>query len=158
MAWQAGDFVVFGALAGTALLGLALAVRRSPDTAYRAGAAIAIAGAFLLVWANGAVGILGAPENDANLMFIGVVAAGLAGAAAARFEPRGMSRVLLATAAAQVLVAMVAMAGSLGAGGPVWPWDLVLATVLFSGLWLLAAWLFARAGRGPAEPGQKQPS
>lgn len=56
---------------------------------------------------NLAVGLIGNEENLANLMYIGVLAVGLIGAAIARLEPGGMARVLFAMALAQTLVPLL---------------------------------------------------
>ena len=70
--WDIADFLVFGAL----LAGVAgcfwLVVRRTDNIAYRTGVGIALAAAFILIWVSGAVGIIGAPGNDANLMYVGL--------------------------------------------------------------------------------------
>lgn len=94
------------AAAGTYELALALRTRNS---AYRIAVGVALATAFLLGTVNGAVGIIGNEGQPANLMCSGVIAVGLIGALVARFQPRGMSRVLLAVALAQTLVPVSAL-------------------------------------------------
>ena len=102
MDWDVVDFTVFGAM----LLGVGVIytlARRSVDnTAYRFAVGVALAAAFLLIWVNGAVGIIGDESNDANMMYFGVLAVGIIGAIIARFRPRGLVRALYATALAQV--------------------------------------------------------
>ena len=68
-----------------------------------------LAAAFLLVWINGAVGIIGNEGNPANLMYGGVLAVGIIGAMIARFQPQGMARALFAMALAQLLVPVIAL-------------------------------------------------
>ena len=84
MSWDVLDFAVFAAL----LAGLGgtywLARRMTDSRAYRTGIGIALLGAFLLVWVNGAVGIIGSSDNDANLMFFGVLAVGVISAVFAK--------------------------------------------------------------------------
>ena len=146
--WDTFDFVVFGALlTGVGVL-YALAARQSGNVAYRFAAGVAIAAAFLLVWVNGAVGIIGDESNTANLMFLGVLGVGAIGALLARFQPLGMARALLATASAQILVAVIALVAGWGAAGPIWPRDILTLTLFFAALWLLSAWLFRNAHRG----------
>ncbi|WNG31780.1 hypothetical protein F0U62_28885 [Cystobacter fuscus] len=145
--WDGADFAFFGAL----LLGVGctyeLLARKSGSATYRAAVGVALAGAFLLVWANAAVGIIGSEDNDANLMFGGVLAVGIIGAIIARFQPAGMARDLCAMALAQVVVALIALIGGAGAGEPIRPNDLLLPTGFFATLWLASALLFRRAAR-----------
>ena len=65
-----------------------LAARVSSNRAYRVAVGIALAAAFLLIWANAAVGIIGSEDNAVNLWFDAVPAIGLFGAAIARFRAR----------------------------------------------------------------------
>lgn len=145
--WTPLDFVAMGVMLGALGLGVELAARASANGWHRAGMGLALLTAFLLVWVNLAVGIIGTENNDANMMFAGVLAVGVGGACLARFEAAGMARAMLATMAAHTLVAIVALAGGLGVGGPIWPKDLIGTTVLFDGLWLTTALLFRRAAR-----------
>jgi hypothetical protein len=145
--WGAEDFAFAAALVLGVGLACELAVRRSADAAYRAAAAVALAAAFLLVWANAAVGIIGSEDNPANRMYPGVLAVGILGAAAARFRPRGLARAMVATAAAQAAVAVVALLAGVGSAGGI--------TAFFAALWLLSAWLFRRAARNEALRGRK---
>lgn len=145
VAWDAGDFIAAGAMLFAACGAADLAMRRSGNPAYRAAAGVAIATALLLVWVNLAVGILGSEDNPANLMYAGVLAVGILGAAVARFRASGMALALAATALAQVVVALIALIavehrtptspviGILGLNG------------IFVASWLVSAWLFRSA-------------
>ena len=147
MAWDIVDFAVLGGM----LLGVGviytLARRNADSTAYRFAVGVALAAAFILIWVNGAVGIIGDESNDANMLYFGVLAVGFIGAIIARFEPQGMARALYATALAQVAVAVIALIGGLGSTAPIWPRDVLLLTVFFVALWLLSALLFRKAAR-----------
>ena len=127
-----------------------LATRVTRNHAYRYATGVALVAAFVLVWVNGAVGIIGNENNDANLMYFGVLAIGIIGALVARFRPRGMARTLFATALAQMLVAAIALFADLGPMGPTWPLDILILTLFFTALWLLSAWLFRVAARQQA--------
>ena len=140
VAWDAADFIIFGAMLGAAGLGYEFATRMSGDKAYRAAFAIALVAAFLLVWINLAVGIIGTEDNAANLMFAGVLAVAALGAIIALFRPAGMARALVATAIAQAMVAVISQIAGWGFIGPI--------TVVFVALWLLSAWLFHKAAKG----------
>lgn len=148
MAWTGSDFVTWGVMLLTACGGFELAMRASGDWAYRFGAAVAIGAAFLLVWINLAVGIIGSEDNPANLLYAGVLALGVGGAFAAEFKPRGMARAMLAMAVATVLVAVVTLAAGWGARSENWPQVIVVLNGFFAAAWLLSAWLFRKAARG----------
>ena len=141
--WDAADFVIFGAMLVGAGGAFELAARRTGNKAYRAAVGVALATAFILIWMNLAVGIIGSEDNPANLMYGGVLAVWLIGAVIARFQPHGMARALVATAIAQALVAVIALIAGLG--------FTLMLTGIFAALWLGSAWLFRRAATSTAE-------
>jgi len=143
--WDVADFAIFGALLLGSGVTYELAARKTGNIAYKIAVGIAILAAFLLFWINGAVGLIGIEDNDANLMYHGVVLIGLIGAFVARFEPRGMARAMFATAIAQALVAVIALVAGWGSSGPIWPRGVIGMTAIFVTLWLGSAWLFRRA-------------
>ena len=145
--WDVADFAFFGALLVGAGGTYELAARKTGKTAYRAAVGVALAAAFLLVWVNGAVGVIGTEGDDANLMYGGVLAVGIIGAIIARFQPDGMARALFATALAQALVAVIVLIARLGSAGPIWRQDILMLTGFFAALWLMSAWLFRKAAR-----------
>jgi hypothetical protein len=132
--WDVADFALFGAMLVGAGGTFELAARMTGNNAYRAAVGVALAAAFILVWMNLAVGIIGNEDNPANLMYGGVLAVGIIGAVIARFQPHGMARALVATALAQALVAVIAGLG----------YTFIL-TGFFVALWLISAWLFRKA-------------
>lgn len=144
VAWTASDFILAGALILGAGAAYELAAMRG-NAPYRAGAAIALAAAFLIVWSTGAVGIIGDEGNPANLMFGGVLLVALLGTALAGFKAGGMSYAMFAAASVQALVGAVALAMGWGAADPSHPWDIVGATGLFTALWVASALLFRNA-------------
>jgi hypothetical protein len=80
------------------------------NTAYRIAVGLALTAAFLIVWLNAAAGLIGIEDDDpANLLYVGVLAIGFIGANIARLQPRGLARVLFATALAQALVGVIAL-------------------------------------------------
>jgi hypothetical protein len=107
--WSLFDFIVMGALIfGTGLTYL-LITRKGGTMAYRFAVGMALAAAFLLVWLNLAVGIIGSEDNPANLMYFGVLAVGFLGAIIAELRPHGMARTLFAMAFAQAVVPVIAL-------------------------------------------------
>jgi hypothetical protein len=144
--WDAFDFLVFGALLLGVLLPFDLVARSSSGTAFRAAAGTALLGAFLLVWLNLAVGMIGSEDNPANLMYALVIAIGLTGSFIARFRPTGMARAMIATALALVAVALVAVIAGLGQpySGPL---EVLLLNGFFVALFAGSAFLFRMAAR-----------
>lgn len=143
--WDLADFVVAGALLFSAGLTYTLVAGRMGNAAYRAGVGVAVAAALLLVWANLAVGLIGAEDNPANLMYLGVLAVAVVGAVSARLRPQGMARAMFATAFALALVALTALI----AFGYLWrePLEVLGVNGSFAALFLASAWLFRRAAR-----------
>ena len=150
--WDLADFAIAGALLFGAGLTYELVARKMGSIAYRAAVGIAVATALLLVWMNLAVGIIGNEDNDANLMYIGVLAVGLIGALIARFQPRGMARALFATALALMLVAVIALLAGLSSPGN-GPLEIVAVNGFFVALFVGSALLFRKAARGGPERG-----
>lgn len=120
------------------------------STTYRSAIGVALATAFILVWVNGAVGIIGNEANPANLMYFGVLAIGIVGAVIARFQPQGMARALFATALAQALVPVIALiigqplVSSWGGAGV---WGVFLLNAFFAMLFAGSALMFRKAAR-----------
>ncbi|MDY6924014.1 MAG: hypothetical protein SWI22_08660 [Pseudomonadota bacterium] len=150
MDWRVFDFAVWAVMLLVAAGLCELALRASGDLAYRAGVVVAVGAGFLLIWVNLAVGIIGSEDDPANLMFFGILAAGIIGGFAADFRARGMARALLAMAGLQALAGATALAAGWGAGSENWPQVIYVMTGFFGGLWLLSAWLFRKAVRSTA--------
>lgn len=147
------DFILLGALAAAFIVVFRVLTARMPDnTAYKYALGLALATAFFLFYANGAVGLIGAASNDANKMYGGVLAVGFIGALIARFQPRGMARALFATALAQVLVAAIALIAGLGypASSPL---EILILNGFFAALFVGSALLFRGAARERNRPG-----
>ena len=106
---------------------------------------LAIAAVLLLVWVIGAVGVLGASGDPADLMYIGVISIGVIGAAAVRLEPHGMSRVMAAMAIAQGVVAVVALLLGKHQAPHSSVGEILGLNGLFCALYLGSAWLFRKA-------------
>ena len=148
--WTLSDFVVMGLLLAVACGAIDFGMRLSGSLAYRAGVVVGVGGAFLLLWVNMAVGLLGGEANPANLMFLGVLAIGATGALVARFRARGLAITMLAMAVAQVLVAVIAVASGQAGSSPTM--EVVGVTVVFLAPWLFSAALF-RAAHTDEAPG-----
>ena len=151
--WDVTDFALFGALLVGVGVTFELAARKTGNSAYRSAVGVALAAAFILVWVNGAVGIIGSEDNDANLMYNGVLAVGLIGALIARFEPHGMTRAMIATAGAQALVAVIALIAGMQHSEVSSVSEILGLNGFFVALFLGSAWLFQNAARGAPSRG-----
>jgi hypothetical protein len=145
--WTLSDFIFAGAM--FAIVGglFELAVRASGSWAYRGGAALALLAGFLLVWINGAVGIIGNEDNPSNLMFFGVIAAALLGAIIGRFSAGGMARAMTVAAAINAVIGIGVFVAGAGATEPPGRLGLLLLIETFALMWLLSGWLFSKAAR-----------
>jgi len=146
--WTGFDFVFAAVLIFGSGAAFELLTRRTGNIAYRAGAALAILATFLLLWVNGAVGIIGSEDDEANLLYFGVPAIALLGALTTGFRPAGMAGAMLVAGIAQVAIGATAVIAGWGSDGPIWPRDVIGATAMFGALWLLSAGLFRKAARG----------
>jgi hypothetical protein len=144
--WTLADFVFAGALIFGTGLTFVLVARKAGNIAYRAAVGVALAAALLLVWLTGAVGIIGSEDNNANVMYFGVLAIGIIGAIIARFQPHGMARALFATTLAQALVAVIALIIGLGSTGSP-PVEILALNGFFVALFVGSALLFRYAAR-----------
>ena len=143
--WGPEDFMVMGAMFAIACGSYEVVARISDNTAYRAASGIAIVTAFLTVWVNLAVGMLGSEDNPANLLFGGVLLVGLFGVVIAMFKPAGMARAMQATALAQAAMALYALVGGYA--------EVTLHIAFFVLPWALSAQLFTKAAREQASAG-----
>lgn len=161
VAWDAADFLVGGVLLFGAGFVFELVARRAGTTANRAAIGLAVFTGLLLVWVNLAVGLIGSVDDPANLFYLAVLVVGFVGAVLVRLRPAGMFRVMIATAAVQVLVPVVAIlvyrprvTTPVEATGMV---GIIVSNAVFVLLLLASAFLFRRAaGTGTAARGRAQ--
>jgi hypothetical protein len=139
--WDAADFLFAGILIGSVGLLAELTVRTTTNLAFRAAVGFALAASFLIIWANGAVGMIGDEDNGYNLLFLGVIVLAFLGSIAARFRAAGMALAMLAAAIVHGGVALVGMQQDPRGG---------VFSLVFAGFWLFSAGLFHLAARGNA--------
>lgn len=140
--WSVGDFIFASLLLGVVGLAIELTILKSGSMAYRIAAGVAILASLLIVWVNGAVGMIGSEDNPYNLLFLGVIPLALIGSLLARFRPSGMAIAALAAGFAQTTIALIGTAADLRGG---------TFSTLLAGLWFLSAALFRMAARDAAE-------
>jgi hypothetical protein len=147
MNWTAFDFIFLSTLLGAIGLGVELAARKSGSIAYRIGTAVALAAACLLLIVNGAVGIIGSEQGDANLLYLGVIALAFVGAIVARFRASGMAWAMATAALAVLLVPVIAAIFGLASPASMWAPEVPASSFFFAGMWLLSAALYRKAAR-----------
>ena len=123
------------------------------DRLYRWAWVLFLLGCFLLFWVNGAVGIIGASNNDANMLYNALLALGLLCCLLLRYRPLGLAMVMLIMDALLFLIVLTAWFMDWGSSGAKWPFDAVVATLFFSFLWSAAAVLFYRSHRQQVSEG-----
>lgn len=154
--WTPFDFAFAAAMIGAVGIAFEVTVRATRNTAYRGALAIALAAAFLLLWINGAVGIIGDEDNPLNLLYLGVIAIAFGGMAWARFRAKGAARAMTVAAIANALVGVVAAVA--GRNEPPGIVGLVVLNGFFVLLFLGAAWLFGIAAASGGTPNDSGPN
>ena len=139
--WSVSDFIFAAVMFGIVGMAFELIVRTSDSLAYRFGAGLAVMAAFLTIWVNGAVGMIGSEDNPYNLMFGGVLMIALIGSVVARFRPAGMAAAMLAASIAQAVLSGLGFSTDVRGA---------MFSMAFAGLWLLAAALFRNAAQDGA--------
>lgn len=114
---------------------------------YWLGLGLAALSVLFLVLAIGALGIVG-EGGSPDMLYLGVLAVGVIGTAAARLRARGMALTLLAMAATQALVAGIALVAVLLGVGEfegASTVDLIGINAMYVVLFVISARLFRRA-------------
>lgn len=157
--WTTSDFI----FAGVVLIGAGaiaeLAVRASGDWSYRIGAGLAVLASVLLLWLNGAVGIIGSEDHPANLLYLGVILSAFVGAVVGRFRAGGLSLAMASAATLQFVIGVLAVWRGWGEGSENWPQPVIVLSIIFGLIWLASAALFRRAAHADraAGPGEGPP-
>jgi hypothetical protein len=154
--WTLMDFATAGALLVAAGLMYEVGARKAGNNVYRAAVGVTVLTVLFLVWSSLAVGLIGAEGDPADLMYAGVIAVLIVGTIVARFEARGMARALLATAAAQALVAVIALIAGKQHSPDGSVYQILGVNGMFIMLFLGSAWLFRYSAR--RQPPASQPA
>lgn len=140
--WTLSDFLFAGTLIFGSGLTYKLVTRESEKLIYRAAVGAALATGFILVWANGAVGIIGTEANPINLAYYGVLLIGLVGTSISRLQPKGMSVTMIITALAQAMVTIIALLGGYYQSPPSSVIEILGVNGFFILLWIGSAIIF----------------
>lgn len=147
VAWTLSDFVVAGILLFGTGLTYKLVTRKSDETVYRVAVGLALATGFFLIWANGAVGIIGSENNPINLLYYLVLFVGIIGAFIARFRSHELSLTMFAMALAQASIAAIALGGGYYQSPPSSVFEILTVNGFFITLFVVSALLFRYAAQ-----------
>ncbi len=106
--WSLFDFI----FAGVFIFGIGsiykLLTRKKGNIIYRISTGLFLISILMIIWINGAVGILGIEGNPANFLYGGVILTGIFGSLIAQFKSKGMAITLFSMAVVQLLVPVIA--------------------------------------------------
>lgn len=142
--WTWHDFALMWViLAGTTFVYRLLATRKTANLTYRLAAAAGVGGGLLLTWVNLAVQVIG-DDNPGNLLYFGVILAGLVGVFLSGFRPAALARVAFGMAGTIFLIPLIAVVA--------WPTDfspgfpkVVALNLVFVLAFAVAGFLFRRS-------------
>lgn len=143
--WTASDFIIAGVILFSTGVAYVMITRARGHIVFRAATGFALGITLFMVWANLAVGLIGAGPHAGNLMYIGVLAVTIIGVILSRLSPTGMEHAMYATAFALVLVAVIALIANMQEYPGSSVMEIVLVNGFFIVLFLIAGLLFRYA-------------
>ena len=143
VAWTTLDFLFAGVLLFSLGIGLEIAVRVGRSGVHTLGLAIAAVAGFLTLWANAAVGFIGAEGAPVNVAVSLMVIAAAILTLAARFRPYVLRFVFAAVALGQIGAGVYA---TFAMPGHAVEWGVLIG---FAGIWSTAALCFHRVATRP---------
>lgn len=145
--WSLADFVIMGVLifvTGSSYVALS---RKMPNVVYKLAMAFAIGSAFLMVWANLAVGLIGSGPHVGNFMYIVVLSVIIIGFFLSRFSTRGMERAMYATVLSLLLLTIIALLANMQQYPDSSVMEIIGVNAFFATLFLISALLFRHASQ-----------
>lgn len=144
--WGAIDLLLLAVLIFLPIFLYDASTSRMTSRLSKVAIATALLNGAFLVWGVLSMGVIGDTDHPANLLYAAVIASALAGGYVARLDPAQMKRAMLATAAVQCAVTVIALVGQLGQPANE-PLELLGLSGFFVIMWLISATLFDRASR-----------
>ena len=122
------------------------------STTYRIALGIAAGATLFLVLGIGALGVIGAEGDRADMMFLGVLAIGLGGAIGTRLRPEGMVWTMGAMAAATMIVGIIAIVLEKHEADESSVVEILGLTGMYASLFAVSAWRFGVAAEQRPHP------
>ncbi len=144
--WGPIDFAVFGIMLISVGFAFEFITAKQNSMVYKAAIGLALLTAFLLIWVNLAVGLIGNTNEIANIMYSGVLAVLILGALVVRVRPLAMVRVMFATALTQGLITIITLLGKMSNHSGSSAGEIIVMNGVFIALFMVSAFLFRRAG------------
>jgi len=107
--WTLLDFIFAGTLIGGTQLAYEFISKRMAQSSNKIAVGLTLLGMFLLIWVNGAVGIIGYEGSMINAMYFAVIAIIFFGSIITRFKASSMAYILYAAATVQMLIPTIAL-------------------------------------------------
>jgi hypothetical protein len=145
--WGAEDFVAAGLIFGAVLAAFWYASRHLARMTYLAAFASGLGAILVIVWVSLAVGIIGEPDNSANLVFAGVLVVAFFGSLLSKLKPSGLSRAMWAAAAAQLVAGITAITVTGLTPDATGVWAVTGFNLALVAAFVVSAWLFGRRDR-----------
>ena len=125
---------------------------------YKVALGLGLFGGFLILWFEGGVGINGPPHEITEWIELGVFGIGIIGALIGRFQPKGMTLALFASAAAQASAIFIAIGFGLHSLSGSSITEIVFLNGFFTCIFICSALLFRKAGLKQPENGTTIPA
>lgn len=140
--WSVSDFLIAGCvlfITGTAIV---FTLRLKSNIIYRLAFLTTIVSAFLMIWVNLAVGLIGSGANLGNLMYIGVLVILIVGIYLSRYKSEKLEVALFSTALSLVVLGIVALLMNMQEYPGSSVMEIILVNLFFAGLFAIAGLLF----------------
>ncbi|GAB5409625.1 MAG: hypothetical protein BalsKO_19900 [Balneolaceae bacterium] len=144
--WTPLDFVIAGGLIFGTGMSYVLISRLSNNSIYRVALLLALLSAFLLVWLNAAVGLVGSENDSFNLIYFGVLVILIVGAFISRFKATGMANTLFVTAVIQGSTILIALFANMHQSSESSVVEIILVNGFFVTLFSISGGLFWKVG------------
>jgi hypothetical protein len=107
--WTFSDFLFAGTLLFGTGLTFKIVTRNASSNLFKIASASALGSGLFLIWANGAVGIIGSENNDFNILYFLVIFVGIIGLFASQLKAWRLFLTLFAMAATQLILTIIAI-------------------------------------------------
>lgn len=145
--WTLSDFIfAFALFFSTGMLYI-LVAGSSKLLSFKFAVGFSLFSGLFLIWANGAVGIVGTENNDFNLLYFIVIAVGLIGATLSRFKAKGLSFTMFAMASTQFLLGVLALLMGMAKVSESSVIEIISVHGFFITIFVLSALLFRNAAK-----------